>query len=531
MATLLDIVKKDSTDRSVTIRIIDSTDGTPETGVVFNTAGIDLWYRREGATKTSITEADLTTPALDDAHADGGFLHISDGEYRLDLPDAACATAANHVDVGGTVTGMVVIGGRIRLVDYDPEAALATAAALTTVDTVVDAIKAVTDNLPNSGALSDLATAAALTTVDTVVDAIKAVTDALPDAGALNDLAAILTDTGTTLPATLATIQAVTDALPDAGALNDLAAILTDTGTTLPATLAAILAGTVLVSTSIGSDGRSTTSCRLEDASDNDNAYVGMRVILDDDAGDGEYVSRTITDYAANNKVLTWAPAITEDAEDGGNIYIIPGDTTINVTADAIRAVTDALPDAGALNDLAAILTDTGTTLPATLAAIQAVTDALPDAGALNDLAAILTDTGTTLPATLANLATAAALATVDTVVDAIKAVTDVSLYTARVDLSIDEANSQDEYTIQWFKNGIPVTSGITSPTIQVIKRADGTDLVAEDTPTEIGSTGAYKHDETSGRTTAGQAVVVVVGATIDAAGRTWREPISRDSE
>jgi len=51
--------------------------------------------------------------------------------------------------------------------------ALATAAALTAVDTVVDAIKAVTDNLPNSGALTDLATAAALTIVDTVVDRIE----------------------------------------------------------------------------------------------------------------------------------------------------------------------------------------------------------------------------------------------------------------------------------------------------------------------------------------------------------------------
>lgn len=119
MAVLMDIVKKGSTDRSVTLRIVDSGDGTPETGVVYNTSGIDLWYRREGAAKTSITEATLS--ALTDAHADGGFLHIGDGEYRLDLPDAAFATGANHVDVGGTVTGMIVIGGRVRLVGYDPE--------------------------------------------------------------------------------------------------------------------------------------------------------------------------------------------------------------------------------------------------------------------------------------------------------------------------------------------------------------------------------------------------------------------------
>jgi len=119
MANLIDIVKKDSTNRSVTIRIIDNSDGTPETGVVWNTAGIDLWYRREGAAKVSVTEATLA--ALTDAHSDGGFLHIGDGEYRIDLPDAAFATSANHVDVGGTVTGMVVIGGRVRLVDYNPE--------------------------------------------------------------------------------------------------------------------------------------------------------------------------------------------------------------------------------------------------------------------------------------------------------------------------------------------------------------------------------------------------------------------------
>lgn len=119
MAHLMDIVKKGVTDRSVTIRIVDSTDGTPETGVVYNTSGIDLWYRREGAAKTSITEATLS--ALTDAHSDGGFLHIGDGEYRLDLPDAAFASGANYVDIGGTVTGMIVIGGRVRLVNYDPE--------------------------------------------------------------------------------------------------------------------------------------------------------------------------------------------------------------------------------------------------------------------------------------------------------------------------------------------------------------------------------------------------------------------------
>jgi hypothetical protein len=87
---------------------------------VFNTSGIDLWYRREGAVSTDITEADLATPALTDAHADGGFLHINDGWYRLDLPDAACAAGVTGVQIGGTVTDMVVLAPYIELVAYNP---------------------------------------------------------------------------------------------------------------------------------------------------------------------------------------------------------------------------------------------------------------------------------------------------------------------------------------------------------------------------------------------------------------------------
>lgn len=131
---LHDIVLKGSTNRSVTVRIIDSTAGTPETGVVFNTSGIDLWYRRELAVVSSVTE--VTLAALTTAHADGGFLHINDGEYRFDLPDAAFATGVNHVDFGGTVTGMIVIGGRIRLVDVDIE----------------DSVRAGLTSLPNAAA-------------------------------------------------------------------------------------------------------------------------------------------------------------------------------------------------------------------------------------------------------------------------------------------------------------------------------------------------------------------------------------------
>lgn len=108
-------IYKGATDKSVVIRIIDSTTGLPETAVEHNTAGIDLQYRREGAVSTAITEVALA--ALTTAHTDGGIEHIGNGYYRLDVPDAAFATGADGVLIHGTVTGMVVQGVYVELID------------------------------------------------------------------------------------------------------------------------------------------------------------------------------------------------------------------------------------------------------------------------------------------------------------------------------------------------------------------------------------------------------------------------------
>ena len=129
-------IQKGSVDRSVDLYIIDSTDGTPEVGVLWNTAGIDLKYRRDLSAVVSITEATLAT--LTTAHTDGGFLEIGNGVYRLDLPDAAWATGADHVTIFGTVTGMIVLPVTVQLVDYDPEVALATQTSVNTIDDFLD---------------------------------------------------------------------------------------------------------------------------------------------------------------------------------------------------------------------------------------------------------------------------------------------------------------------------------------------------------------------------------------------------------
>src|SRR5574343_1768324 len=203
-------IKKGSTDQSVVVRIIDSTDGTPETSVVYNTSGIDLWYRREGATRTSITEATLS--ALNDAHSDGGVLHIGDGYYRLDLPDAAVASSAgvNGVMVGGTVTGMIVIGCYVPLVDHDPydgvrlgltalpNAAADAAGGLPISDAGgldLDAKLANTNEVTAArmGALTDWINGGRL---DLLLDAIKAQTDTIATVAAVTG--AVATDAGNT---------------------------------------------------------------------------------------------------------------------------------------------------------------------------------------------------------------------------------------------------------------------------------------------------------------------------------------------
>ena len=103
----------------------------------------------------------------------------------------------------------------------------------------------------------------------------------------------------------------------------------------------------------------------------------------------------------------------------------------------------------------------------------------------------------------------------------------DVDVYTANIEVTLDTAG--DEYTATWFKNGVRQTSGITSPTIQVVKRVDGTDLVASTAMTQIGTTGSYKYDEATNQVSVGEATLVVVAATINSGSRSFSKIVTRD--
>lgn len=332
---LLDLVKKGSTDRSVTLRVIDSTDGTPETSVAYNTSGIDLWYRREGATKTSITEATLA--GADAAHSDGGFLHIADGYCRLDLPDAAVATGANYVDVGGTVTGMIVIGGRVRLVNFDledavrggmtalPNAAADAAGGLPIsdaggldLDTKLAATNEVT--AARMGALTDLINGGRL---DLLIDAI------LEDTGTTlqNELDGIQTDTEdiqSRLPAALVTGRIAADAVAISGsttAADNVEANISNLDAAVSTVVARLIALT-LTTGAVATDGsNSATSFKTDLSSAVDNFWNDALLLITSGALAGQV--KKITDYDGTSKFVTVETGFTSTPADAVTFAII----------------------------------------------------------------------------------------------------------------------------------------------------------------------------------------------------------------
>jgi hypothetical protein len=86
-----------------------------------------IWYRR-GGDIVPVALTDLT--ALTDAWSSGGVIEVANGEYRVDLPDAAFATGAAQVSMGGDVDGGVVLGYPIALVADKQDTILANIALI-----------------------------------------------------------------------------------------------------------------------------------------------------------------------------------------------------------------------------------------------------------------------------------------------------------------------------------------------------------------------------------------------------------------
>ena len=106
-------IKLGFTDYTALILIRD-TAGAPKTGLVFNSAGIDVSYTRVETDNDVVVTAgapvDLVSPALTDPHLDWGFLEVDatnhPGLYRLDLADGVFAAGAWSAVVTLIATGI-----------------------------------------------------------------------------------------------------------------------------------------------------------------------------------------------------------------------------------------------------------------------------------------------------------------------------------------------------------------------------------------------------------------------------------------
>ena len=127
-----------------------------------------------------------------------------------------------------------------------------------------------------------------------------------------------------------------------------------------------------------------------------------------------------------------------------------------------------------------------------------------------------------------ANGITATSLA--DGAIDAAALAADMDGYTGKLSVIDDDAGSADRWVMVWHKNGVPLSAGITSPTIQVVKLADNTDLVASTAMTQVGSTPFYQKVEATNRIVDGAAYGVIATATIGGISRTWTQIIGRPS-
>ena len=192
------------------------------------------------------------------------------------------------------------------------------------LDLLLDAIKVVTDNLPNSGALTDIDTgvnnieaklptnyimgSSVLTAKDDEIDAIKAKTDNLPaDPADDSDIDTQLAAIAGYIDTEIAAIKAVTDNLPESGALTTLlaniAAILADTGT----------AGVVLTA----AERNAVADAMLSRGISNVEATAGFRTLTGAIAklvNKVAVVSTTLTVYKTNDSDAMGTQTVTLDA-------------------------------------------------------------------------------------------------------------------------------------------------------------------------------------------------------------------------
>lgn len=105
------------------------------------------------------------------------------------------------------------------------------------------------------------------------------------------------------------------------------------------------------------------------------------------------------------------------------------------------------------------------------------------------------------------------------------------NLYYADIKFLKDGTNTQDEYGISWFKNGLPISSGsITNPAFSVFNVQNGNALI-NNQKLNYSSTllSSLFHTESSNLTTSGVPYLVIASGLVDSQTRSWREVVGVD--
>jgi len=236
------------------VALTDDTDfKTRETAVVYNQAGMDLvWNFVTAAGVISQTAVTPTTGGVYD------WSHIGDGMYKVEIPASGGASINNDTEGYGYFTGICtgVLAWRGPTIQFSPAHivnGLVTGTDNLQVDTAqvggtsqtAGDVTAIATAIPttamrgtDSSALASVCTEVRLATLtdwidggrlDLLIDAIKAVADAIPDSGALTSIATA---------AGLSTAQSDLDTLTGA----DGATLATTQSNYSPATAAALTA-------------------------------------------------------------------------------------------------------------------------------------------------------------------------------------------------------------------------------------------------------------------------------------------------
>ena len=403
-----------ATSQSVDIFLKDSssTVGAGLAGLVYNTASLTAYYRI-GATGTATAIA-LATQTVGGAWSSGGFVEINatntKGMYRLDIPDAVLASAAL---VTIYVQGAANLAPTPLRIDCRPVPVVTTLTNLPAI-------------MPNWLTAAGIAASA------------------LDGKGDWN-----VGKTGYTLTQSFPANFSSTSITAGGVVKSDLTTIKTQTVT---------CASGVTILSSVGTAATSTAQTGDSFALANGaNGFVAIDTVVDAikvktdflpsataGANGGVFIAGTnAATTVTGSLTTTFTGSLTGSvASVSGAVGSVTG--AVGSVTGSVGSVVGHTPQTGdtfalangasgfvaiagyidteigtLLNDLAAVLVDSGTTLDTKINAIKAVTDVLPDSGALS------------------SLATAAALATVDTVVDAVKVVTDQMVFTTANQLDV----------------------------------------------------------------------------------------------